>query len=74
MYCRKCYAKLDPSEEFHRCPRCDRGFDPSDKSTYLPRPFPGKWRIVWYVITTTIISFVVAYIVACFQLAGASGH
>jgi hypothetical protein len=74
MYCRKCYTKLDPTDDFPRCPRCDRGFDPTDRNSYLARPFPGKWRIVWHIFLTTLVSFVIAFIVANFQLAQASGH
>jgi hypothetical protein len=74
MYCRKCYAKLDPEEEYTRCPRCALGFDPADKRTYLPRPFPGKGRMFVHIVTTTMICLVAAFIIACFQLAGASGH
>ena len=79
MYCRKCYAKLDqapfdPLTDFHNCPQCNRAFDPANKSTYLARPFPGIARIIRYVIATTIVSLIVAFIVSFFQLVGASGH
>jgi hypothetical protein len=76
MYCRKCYAKLDPNEVC-LCPRCGRKFDPARRRTYLDRPFPGKWAIVWYVIMTTAVSFFVAVAVALFQITrigGPGGH
>ena len=74
MYCRKYYAKLDPASEAYHCPQCHRGFDPSKPSTYLARPFPGMWKIMGYILGTTIVSIIVASIVAFFQMAGASGH
>jgi hypothetical protein len=74
MYCKNCYGKLEASMEPRVCPWCDRPFNPADAGSYLLRPFPGKWRIAGYVLLTTIISIAVAYVVACFQLAAASGH
>jgi hypothetical protein len=74
MYCRKCYTKLDPDEQFPRCSKCDASYNPGDPSTYLPRPFPGKRRIIWYIIQTSIISLVAAFVVSFFQMANASGH
>ena len=56
------------------CPWCDRPFNPAEPSSYLPRPFPDKWRIAGYVLLTTIISIAVAFVVAFFQMVGASGH
>jgi len=56
------------------CPKCNAIYKPGDPSTYLPRPFPGKRRIIWYIIQTSIISLMAAYVVACFQMARASGH
>ena len=74
MFCRKCYWKLEDSQEFHRCPRCEQGFDPTNPRTYLRRPFPGPLRILWEVILTTVVGTLVALIVATFQMAKASGH
>jgi len=77
MYCQKCYTKLDPTTEFPRCPRCGRGFDPADPGSYLTVPLPGKWRIILYVVVSTIISIAAAFFVALFQLripGGAGGH
>jgi hypothetical protein len=71
---RTCYAKLDPAAEYHNCPRCDRPFDPADSRSYLSRPFPGFWKIIIYIVATTVVSLFVAAIVAMFQAAGASGH
>ena len=42
--------------------------------TYLLRPFPDAWQAIMYIIATTIISVVVAFIVATFQLVRPSGH
>ena len=42
--------------------------------TYLLRPFPDAWQAIMYIIATTIISVVVAFIVATFQLVRSSGH
>jgi hypothetical protein len=64
-------------QEFPRYPRCGRGFDPADQSSYLAVPLPGKWRIFWYVVASTIISIGAAFFVALFQMRIAgppSGH
>ena len=74
MYCRKCYAKLDEAAEFPRCLRCAYAFNPADPKTYLTRPFPGTWRIIGYIVATTIVSILGAFVVAFFEMAGASGH
>ncbi len=74
MYCTKCYAKLDDTAKIGRCPRCDRGYDVTDRSTWLKRPFPGALRIALYIAATSIVSLVIAYIAAMFQMASASGH
>ena len=75
MYCRKCYGKLDGNSAAVRlCPHCGRPFDPANPRTYLARPFPDARKAIGYVVVTSIISLVFAYIVACFQMAGASGH
>ncbi len=74
MYCRKCYAKLDDFVAMHQCPQCLRYFDPADSRSYLARPFPSVDKIVVYVAVTSLISVGVAFVVASFQLAGASGH
>jgi hypothetical protein len=74
MFCKHCYTRLDPETEPKRCPRCRRRFDPMRPRTYLTRPFPGKWEIFWMIIKTSAVGFVVAYIIAFFQLASMSGH
>jgi len=74
MYCRKCYGKLVPEEDMGRCPNCDYAFDPEDRLSYLKHPFPDSRRIIWHIIATTIVCFIAAFIIANFQLAGASGH
>ena len=73
MYCRKCYTKLDGAD-FNRCPRCARTFDPADRRTHLARRFPDKLRIIWHITATTFVCLIAAYVVALFQMAGASGH
>jgi hypothetical protein len=50
MFCRRCYARLDPTNPFAHCQRCKRPFDPADRQTYLLRPFPPAIRIIGYVI------------------------
>ena len=72
MFCRRCYARLDASEFV--CRRCGRRFDPLDERRYLKRAFPGVGGIVGYVVLTTVVSLVVAFVVSFFQLAAASGH
>ncbi len=72
MYCRKCYVKLDPADPC--CRRCYRVFNPADPSTYLTRPFPGVWKVIGYVLLTTVISIVAAFVVSFFQMAAMSGH
>jgi hypothetical protein len=57
-----------------RCPKCDRKFDPANPKTFLPRPFPGKFKIIFHIIATTLVCIALAFIVAFFQLAAASGH
>jgi hypothetical protein len=74
MYCQNCYAKLNPADDPKRCPKCNRKFDPNDPWTYHPRPFPDVPMIVWNIITTTLVGTVVAFVIATFQLAIASGH
>ena len=74
MYCRKCYAELDAMVEDVRCPQCGRRFDPANAGTYLARPFPDTRKIILYILATSIVSVVVAFVVATFQLAAASGH
>ena len=74
MFCRKCYSPLDPAAQNHRCPKCDRSFDPANPGTTLARPFPDRWGIVRYILATSVISIVFAWIIACFQMVGASGH
>ena len=74
MYCIKCYGKLDAAMESQRCPWCDTAFNPADSRTYLSRPFPGKWKVIRYIVLTTIVSIMGAFVVAFFQAAGASGH
>lgn len=74
MYCRKCYAKLDADNPFHRCGRCDLAFDPGNPSSYLQRPFPSRSRILVHILLTTLIGGAAAFVVATFQMAAASGH
>jgi hypothetical protein len=77
MYCRKCYAKLDPATQDYCCPQCGRGFAPADPKTWLVRPFPGKWKLVFQILATTIIGLLAAGVVALFQMSSgamASGH
>lgn len=74
MYCRKCYRGLDIADEFHRCAKCGRAFDPAEPKSYLRRPFPPPSRIILQVISTTIVGFLAAFFVAMFQAVGASGH
>jgi hypothetical protein len=74
MYCRKCYAELDTERELHRCVKCGRAFDPADARSYLTRPFPSVPKMILFILATTIISIMGAYVVALFQEAGASGH
>jgi len=74
MYCRKCYAPLDRADEVYLCPKCGRPFEPTNPRTYLPRPFPSKSKIFIQVIGTTIVAFLIASVVALFQIAGTSGH
>ncbi|HUB25348.1 MAG TPA: hypothetical protein VL992_07950 [Tepidisphaeraceae bacterium] len=74
MYCRKCFARLDENAELGKCPTCGKRFDPDRPGTYLSRPFPDAGKAIRYLIITSIISLVFAFIVATFQMAGASGH
>jgi hypothetical protein len=74
FYCKKCYAKLDPVDGFNRCQQCGRAFNPANDLSFLRRPFPGKLRIVVHLVGTTAIGFLVAYVVAMFQMAALSGH
>jgi hypothetical protein len=74
MYCRNCYVRLDPAAPDRRCPRCNRGFDPDNPATYLRRPFPDKGKIIRYLVITSIITLLVAFVVSFFQMAVASGH
>ena len=74
MFCRKCYTELDGAVESRRCPKCRREFDPSDRGSYLLRPFPDTKKIIIQIIGTTIVGFIVAWIVSFFQIAGSSGH
>jgi len=74
FYCKKCYATLDPSDGFNRCQQCGRAFHPANDLSFLRRPFPSKLRIVVQIVGTTAVGFVVAYVVAMFQMAALSGH
>ena len=62
------------SKQFETCPRCGRAFDRNNTWTYRVRPFPTKWQIIWRVAVTTMFGISVAWVVAMFQAAGASGH
>ena len=57
-----------------RCPKCGRTFDPANPKSTLARPFPDKMQILRHVVVTTLICVAVAYVVAMFQMVGASGH
>ncbi len=72
MYCKKCYAKLDAADSI--CAQCGTEFSASHPETYLWQPFPGATRIVFHVIATTIVGVMVGFVIAFFQMAGASGH
>lgn len=74
MYCRKCYASLELAQEMRACLVCQRPFDPAKPRTYLSKPFPSAWKIVWQVVLTTLVGIAAAYGVSMFQLAAASGH
>ena len=65
MYCKRCYADLNQATEF-RCARCGRRFNPSEKRTYLPRPFPSRRRIIAHTILTLILSTIVSFAIAVF--------
>ena len=72
MYCKKCYAKLDPADSV--CTQCGAEFSPSHPETYLRRPFPGASRIFVHVIATTIVGIMAGFVIAFFQMTAASGH
>ena len=74
VYCKKCYGKLEPADGFNRCQQCGRTFNPANNLSYLRRPFPSKMRIFSQIMWTTFLGFIVAFVVAMFQTAGASGH
>lgn len=73
MYCRTCYADLRQSS-FNKCYQCGRRFDPGNPKTFLLRPFPGRWKIAWQIIGTTILGIAAAFVVALHQAAQWSGH
>jgi hypothetical protein len=73
MFCRKCYADLKAGFE-GECPVCGQSFDPADPRTYLGKPFPPPSRVVWHVISTTLVGIGVAFVVAFHQMARTSGH
>jgi hypothetical protein len=73
MYCQRCYQDLQGAPD-QRCSRCGFGFDPQDPKTFLDRPFPPPRTVVFYVVLTTILGVVVAFIVAFHQAVQASGH
>jgi hypothetical protein len=73
-FCSNCYASLAEAAGAGRCLNCGRAFDPDDPTTFLRRPFPGLGRIIAHLIVTTLVGVMAAYVVAFFQLAGASGH
>jgi hypothetical protein len=62
------------ADEFHRCLNCGRVFDPAKPRSYLRVPLPGAFRIIMYVIITSVISIAAAFVVSLFQLSAASGH
>ena len=74
MYCQKCYTNLAFTADFCICPKCRRPFDPANPRTFLARPFPKTKKIIMQIVFTTVIAALVAFVVAFFQLAGASGH
>jgi hypothetical protein len=65
MFCRRCYADLHQAFD-SRCMRCDRSFDPNNPSSYLPRPFPSRRRIIVHTVTMLILATIVSAIVAAF--------
>jgi hypothetical protein len=65
MFCRRCYADLNQSAEA-RCLRCGRPFNPDQPSTYLTRPFPPRWRIIFHTLLTLILATIVSAVVAGF--------
>ena len=73
MFCKRCYADLSDASE-NRCPTCGRRFESNLPGTYLKRPFPPSGRIVFQIATTTLVGLAVAWVIAMFQAANASGH
>ena len=65
MFCRRCYADLQQAFD-SRCVRCDRPFNPNEPSSYLPRPFPSRRRMIVHVVATLILATIVSVVVAGF--------
>lgn len=74
MYCIRCYTRLENDPAVTRCPRCGYAFDPANATTFLPHPFPRRQSVIVHLVVTTIVSVLVAFAVAFFQMAFASGH
>jgi hypothetical protein len=74
MYCRNCYTNLAEAADTGLCPKCHRKFELGNAKTFLLRPFPSKSKIIVHVLLTTIVGILAAFVVAFFQLVGASGH
>lgn len=73
MFCRKCYSPLDGAVSTS-CRNCSSRFDPSNKKTYLTRPFPRWTSIAAHLFLTTLIAGIVALAVSFHQAASTSGH
>ena len=74
MYCKKCYTHLAHAPDSAHCPKCGRTFNATDPKTFLPRPFPSTRKILIHLLATTIVGILAAFVVAFFQMVGASGH
>lgn len=72
MYCKNCYSRLSAAEK--KCEKCSRPFDVDNPKTFLARPFPSRWNVVFTVAATTIAAAAVAWVVAFHQAASTSGH
>jgi hypothetical protein len=73
MFCKRCYANLDQATD-GRCLRCRRPFDPNQPTSYLPRPFPSRRRMIIHTIVTLILATIVSAAVAGFVAVFQSAH
>jgi hypothetical protein len=62
-FCTRCYADLRQAID-SRCARCGTAFDPGKPSTYLPRPFPPRRRVIAHAVLTVVLATVVSFVVA----------